>query len=112
MDAKDAEIRSASRQEQGHQRRYIFSLHLSVIHVFPKNSSLFEIRDIFEICFNWWRKAISLKIPHIKWASGWREMQEKEEKEEVEEKGLSYPDFPPSAESRRRRRRGGGLYDR
>ena len=53
-----------------------------------------------------------MKIPHIKWASGWREMQEKEEKEEVEEKGLSYPDFPPSAESRRRRRRGGGLYDR
>ena len=43
MDAKDAEIRSASRQEQGHQRRYIFSLHLSVILVFPKNSSLLEI---------------------------------------------------------------------
>ena len=41
MDAKDAEIRSASRQEQGHQRRYIFSLHLSVILFFPKNSSHF-----------------------------------------------------------------------
>ena len=105
MDAKDAEIRSASRQEQGHQRRYIFSLHLSVILFFPKEFQSFC--DIFEICFNWWRKAISLKIPHIKWASGWREMQEEEE-----EGGLSYPDFPPSAESRRRRRRGGGLYDR
>ena len=108
MDAKDAEIRSASRQEQGHQRRYNFSLHLSVI--LPKNSIFLKYCDIFEICFNWWRKAISLKIPHIKWASGWREMQEEEEEEE--EKGLSYPDFPPSAESRRRRRRGGGLYDR
>ena len=42
MDAKDAEIRSASRQEQGHQRRYIFSLHLSVILVFPNNSSVLE----------------------------------------------------------------------
>ena len=26
-----------------------------------------------------------MKIPHIKWASGWREMQEEEEEEEEEE---------------------------
>ena len=81
-DMKDAQIRSGGHKVRGVTFSHCISP-FNDYQICKRFKSVWNLRFYnFKISFNWWRKDSSWEIPHIKWASGWREMQEEEEEEE------------------------------